>query len=339
MSKYTFKQIIEFFLKDRENEKTGAAYKKKIYSFYEYLFDYKNARDSNYNNILMTLTIDEFIDSIRVYAQNNHVRYKSSTDLYLSTVKSFYSYLSSNGICSNQFFDNKLYVNIVKDKYEKLVKQLKLNPVEQVMPLNEEQAKMIVDACNRYLDEFNFENIFEGKRNGAFSRYISAILCKLVLCFGVSNKTIRNLVLEDYERDNGRIRINGYSVRLPDKMRKNMDVYVEYRSRIINAEDNPHLFIDFTNSQREYLDNTKMYFILFELIGSNCATSLAKYAIIHLIKQGLPAYLIQEFTGYKSDIYNHCQEIINEEKSVMSKGDRCKLLDNSLNMAKLFDEM
>lgn len=36
------------------------------------------------------------------------------------------------------------------------------------------------------------------------------------------------------------------------------------------------------------------------------------------IRQGIPAYLIKDFTSYKDDIYNHCQEIVNEENGAFT---------------------
>ena len=83
----------------------------------------------------------------------------------------------------------------------------------------------------------------------------------------------------------------------------------------------------------------KQELILNELIGSTCATALAKYAIIQLIRQGIPAYLIKDFTGYNDDIYNHCQEIVNEENGAVSKEERCKIIDAGIRMSRLSEIM
>jgi hypothetical protein len=78
-----------------------------------------------------------------------------------------------------------------------------------------------------------------------------------------------------------------------------------------------------------------MFFILKELIGTNQSTALAKYAIIQLIRQGAPANLIKDFTGYKDIIYNHCQEIVDEENGIVSHEEKCRKLDVSLRMGRL----
>ena len=36
------------------------------------------------------------------------------------------------------------------------------------------------------------------------------------------------------------------------------------------------------------------------------------------IRQGIPVDLIKDFADYKDDIYNHCQEIVNEENGVFT---------------------
>ena len=125
---------------------------------------------------------------------------------------------------------------------------------------------------------------------------------------------------------------------LPDDLNRQMKVYVLYRSRIHNSGKNEHLFIDFFYAKKEKIDNTKMFFILKDMIGSNCATALAKYAIIQMIKQGMPAHIIKDFTGYKDDIYNHCQEIVNEETGSGLKEEKCKIIDSKIRMVDLSDE-
>ena len=104
-----------------------------------------------------------------------------------------------------------------------------------------------------------------------------------------------------------------------------------------DIEKNQRLFIDFFNPTKEKLDNTKMFFLLKEVFGFNSATAVAKYAIIQLIERGTPENLIKEFTGYKDDIYKHCQEIVNEKNTTVSKESKCKLIDSKLRMTELSD--
>ena len=139
-----FKQLIDEFL-DKWDKDTSKAYRKKIYSFYQYLVEMKNAIDSNYKSILKGLEIEDVAESIIFYVKRNQVKYRASADLYISTVKSFYAYISAKQICSNIYFDNKAYAPDMKEQCECAIKCLKLNESKQVMPLDEEAARRIVD--------------------------------------------------------------------------------------------------------------------------------------------------------------------------------------------------
>ena len=54
-----------------------------------------------------------------------------------------------------------------------------------------------------------------------------------------------------------------------------------------------------------------------------------------VIFQGINRFcnnLIKDFTGYKDIIYNHCQEIVDEENGIVSHAEKCRKLDVSLRM-------
>lgn len=316
---------------------TRAAYRKKIETFKAYLVDQKGMTEKNCINLLKGLDINDFVESMTFYVEQNNVKYRASADIYFACVRELLKYISANYECKNMYFDNKSYDLILKDKYEDEIKRLKLNICEQVRPLSDAEAENVIVECNKVLDNVNFDAISSGKWDGAFSRYLSAILSKLVLCCGTSIKSIRNIKLNEYDSLYGTIIINGYKVHLPDGLKKNMDNYIHFRSMVSGADENQNLFIDFANPEKDKLDNTKMFFILKELIGTNQATALAKYAIIQLIRQGTPSNLIKDFTGYKDLIYNHCQEIVDEEKGIVSNSEKCKKLDVNIRMSYVND--
>ena len=87
-------------------------------------------------------------------------------------------------------------------------------------------------------------------------------------------------------------------------------------SYVMVSDVNQYMFIELSNPRKNISYNTRLFFILNELIGS-CATALAKYAIIQLPVQGIPAISYKGFYHwYDDDIYNHCQEIVNERRMV-----------------------
>lgn len=316
---------------------TRAAYRKKIATFREYLLERKRMNNDNCKNIFKGLEHNDFIESMAFYVEQNNVKYRASTDIYYACVREFLKYISANYGCNNPNFENKSYDSMLKDKYDELIVKLKLNISEQVKPLTNKEVDKVISECNAILDYAEFEEISSGKWDGAYSRYISALLSKMVLCYGTSIKTLCQIGVQDYNSRYGTIVINGYKVHMPDGLKKNMDDYMQYRHMIKGSDNNPHLFIDFLTPNKKKMDCTKMFFILKELIGTYKSTALAKYAIIQLIRQGTPANLIKDFTGYKDIIYNHCQEIVDEDKGIVSNSEKCRKLDVSVRMSPVGD--
>ena len=116
-----FKQLIDEFL-DKWDKDTSKAYRKKIYSFYQYLVEMKNATDSNYKSILKGLEIEDVAESIIFYVKRNQVKYRASADLYISTVKSFYAYISAKQIKERHLFRPNMavpiYILIIKRMHQ-----------------------------------------------------------------------------------------------------------------------------------------------------------------------------------------------------------------------------
>ena len=111
-----FKQLIDEFL-DKWDKDTSKAYRKKIYSFYQYLVEMKNATDSNYKSILKGLEIEDVAESIIFYVKRNQVKYRASADLYISTVKSFYAYISAKQIKERHLFRPNMAVHGCMKEY------------------------------------------------------------------------------------------------------------------------------------------------------------------------------------------------------------------------------
>ena len=53
----------------------------------------------------------------------------------------------------------------------------------------------------------------------------------------------------------------------------------------------------------------------------------------------MPSHIIKEFTGYSDDVYEFCQEKVDEEDGILMSSEKSKLLDSSLRKNKLYDKM
>lgn len=188
----------------------------------------------------------------------------------------------------------------LKAAYDRKISELKLNTKEQVESLTDEQAGQLLDICDNKIDNATLEKLENGANNGEFSSYISSLVSKIVLLFGTKNGSLNEWKVSDYDCNLNKLKINGFWVHLPDKFAIQMRNYMKFREQILESEKEERLFIDIRKNKRK-LDNTKMFYILKGIIGNVQAKCIAKYAIIQMIKLGVPSHTIKEFTGYANN--------------------------------------
>ena len=82
-----------------------------------------------------------------------------------------------------------------------------------------------------------------------------------------------------------------------------------------------------------------MFYILKGVTGNAKAMSVAKYAIMQMLKNGVSYSLVMDFTGYSKDVCGHCQELVDEDNGIFQLSEKNRKLDSSLRQNKLFDIM
>lgn len=337
----TFEEVVESFMSSVENDKSGGThvtYKRKIYVFQEYVILKLEAKEVNYQNILKGMTEKQLVDSLEYYVTTYDVKYVATVETYITVIGVFFDYIADVYGWRNPLFDTKSRNLELKMSYERRIEELKLNNKEQVEPLTEEEAKILLNICNKKIDNFNTEAKIVNLKNADYSAYISSLVSKLVLLYGTKNGSINDLTIFHYNEELNKLNINGFWIHLPDKLAKQIKTYVKFRNKILLYEDDKILFIDIRKDKRK-LDNNKMFYILKDVTGNVKATSIAKYAMIQMIKLGVPSHVIKEFTGYKDDVYQHCQEKFDEEDGILMSKEKSKLLDSALRKNILYDKM
>lgn len=116
--------------------------------------------------------------------------------------------------------------------------------------------------------------------------------------------------------------------------------YKEIRKTFLEKYEieSERLFFDDYDVDKE-LDNTKMYIVLKKVMGNMQAGGVAKYAIIQLLREGIPAYIISDFTNYKEDVLDYCQEQVDAERGLSLLSEKSRVLDSALRKNNLFDDM
>lgn len=337
----TFEKVIEQFMDWIEEQKSGgtpATYKRKIYVFYEYVILKLEAKTVNFQSILTGMRVEEFLDGLEYYVNNYDIKYAATAWNYMSVLGVFYEFIYSMYGWENRLFVNKNENAELKAAYEARIKELKLNTKEQVLPLDDNEAERLLNICNEKIDNHGIGDIVNGSNNGVFSNYISALACKIVLLYGSKNAVINELEITDYDAELNKLRINGFWVHLPDKLASQMHKYMEVREQILDNPEDTHLFVDIIKG-RTKLDYTKLFCVLKEIRGNAKAQAIAKYSIMKMIRLGLPAHVIMEFTGYSNDVFTHCQEVVDEEDGILMMSEKSKLLDSALRRTEIYDVM
>lgn len=338
----TFEQVIQAFMDSVETDKSGGTpvtYKRKIYVFQEYVNLKLEAKDVNFQSILSAMSKQQLVDALEYYVNTYDVKYVTTVETYLTVIGVFFDFIADKYGWRNPLFETKSKNIELKSAYEKRIIELRLNTKEQVEPLKEEEALHLLEICNNKIDNANIDLIMSGANNGKFSAYISSLISKIVLLYGTKNGSISELTVSDYDYDLNKLNINGFWVHLPDGFAIQMRKYMGYRNEILtNDPEETRLFVDIRKGKRK-LDNNKMFFILKEVTGNVKATSIAKYAIMQMIKLGVPSHIIKEFTGYADDVYGFCQEKVDEEDGILITSEKSKLLDSALRKNKIHDKM
>lgn len=336
------KDDVEDFLDKqiKENgEATARTYKRKIDSFYEYLTLELKTDNANYMKVLSDLSLEDLLQSAEYYVQAGNIKSRATVDIFYTVLGNFYKYLNDKYGLKNEYFQNIDKTNDLKIQFENKIRELGLKDSEQQIPIDNYMAKKVLRFCDNTIDGVQITEVLKRKK-GAYSNYISAIIVKLVLLYGLKNDTIRSIGIEDYDEPLNSLIINNYRIKLPDKLAIQMKQYKKIREMYL-AQFNitsEKLFFDDVNIDKR-LDNTKMFVVLNSTMGNTQAGSVAKYAIKQMLIDGVPVHIIREFTGYKMDVINHCQDLIDEERGVILIKDKCRILDSAIRMSDLFDDM
>lgn len=337
----TFDEVIEAFMNNVETDKSGGTpvtYKRKIYVFQEYVNLKLEAKDVNFQSILSAMTKEQLVNALEYYVVTYDIKYVTTVETYITVIGVFFDYIAFSYQWKNPLFETKSKNLELKAAYEKRISELGLNTKEQVEPLTDSEARKLLNICNSRIDNATIDIIVNGAVNGKFSAYMSSLISKLVLLYGTKNNCINELEILDYDSKLNKLKINGFWVHLPDEFALQMNKYIEFRKQLLGDEVETRLFVDIRKGKRK-LDNNKMFAILKEVTGNVKATSIAKYGIIQMIKLGVPAHVIKEFTGYSNDVYQYCQEKVDEQNGILMTDEKSKLLDSALRKNILYDKM
>ena len=335
-----FEEFLDVLMEKIGNDPgTRKTYKSKIGVFYDFVLSKLREINVNYIYFLNTADKEVLLQSVEYYIKAGNVKSRATVDVYYSVIGNFYSFLFDKYGKTNDYFQTVEKRAEFKEAYERKIRELNLLESDQQEPIKEELAKDILKECDKIIDGVDSEGLLK-KKKGIYSNYISALIVKFVLLYGLKNDAIRKLKIKDYNDSLNNLIINHYRIRLPDRLAMQMKKYKELRKEFLErySLESERLFFDDFNVDKE-LDNTKMFIVLKKTTGNMQAGAVAKYAIMELLREGVPAYIISNFTDYKGEVLDYCQERIDEDRGLFSLKEKSRILDSALRRRGLFDDM
>ena len=332
------KEFLEVQKKEK-GEATTNTYRSKIYAFYEFVSLELRETDVPYLFFLNRMDKDKLLQSVEYYVKAGNLKSRAAVDVYFSVLGNFYKYLSTKNGKTNDYFQDNIKKEEFKKAFEGKTKELRLRDSDAQEPIGREMAEKILKECDKLIDGIKIEKILR-KDRGVYSNYISSLIVNLVLAYGLKNEAIRKLKIKDYNDQLNDLIINNYRVHLPDGLAIQMKKYKEIRKRFLEEYqfESERLFFDDYDIEKE-LDNTKMYIVLKKVMGNMQARGVAKYAIIQLLREGIPAYIISDFTSYKEDVLDYCQEQVDAERGLSLLSEKSRILDSALRKSDFFNNM
>lgn len=337
------KELFKLITIDFGKRLTTFEYNQYIPKLRDYFVDFVLERKSYCNNI-ERLFKDEFtrndliMSTVYYIINNQNVESKSAIDDFLIALNRFFDETVFDIYSNTTLARLKPFASLADEVEIELTKMnVQLKNREAYPPINDLQFEFINSFIKQY--ETNRLRSYEAK-----------VITKLLLLYGLSFDRISIMKLSDYDSLRRTLRVNYLRtveryiyLELPYSLAKDFDDYLNVRNQdeMLNSE---LLFITetnnaITNSVTQDLLNTikNNYedYIGAAILGKNpfTQTGLQKYAIINMILEGMNQSVIIDLTGHGEQIFNDCQNIVDESKKL----DRNRYINHMVRGIKTFD--
>lgn len=319
------KEKLEELLKNFGTKLTEAEYNQYIPKLRDYFVPYilENKGDVNEIEALFKyeLTRNDIIKSTEFYIiKNENVESKGAIDDFLISLNQLFELEINDKYFNQNLINIRPFMKLNSEIEGRLIKVgIKLKDKEAVPAINQNQYEEFID--------------FMKKDNGEKITPLQCrIIIKMLLLYGFSPERIFALNISDFVIEKRVLRVtyceNPYrfiNLELPYSLFNDLVKHFELRK---NIQGNNKLFVRTTGKEiaHSYLDdyfkNVKQSYYeknhseRVEEINSFTFTGLAKYAIINMILNGMNQSIIMDLTGFKSDVFEYCQEQVNNIKAI-----------------------
>ncbi|NTU16273.1 site-specific integrase [Bacillus subtilis] len=311
-------QIFESFL-----ESVPYTYFTHLKAFKDYL-RYLNVTDDTIIDFLQGVRTERIIDSLKFNIENRSqskkkILKKETAYMYSVVIKKFFLYLQSEHCIKNLDFERELNLsasNHSSYRYkmnEFISNNSILKDSRGFNTLLEEEVNDLIKQCDETLNSDDiYINAFEEKRY--FNKFRSAIIIKLIILTGVRYEIICNLKKNNLDLKYNNLKINDYSVPLPNNFRDQFEKYSKLVNELTFKKDNDFLLIEFEGEQLKKTTADTANFLKNSIDRSDL-NGLIKYSVVNMLKHEMNEHVIRKLTGIGTKFYEQClEEVVDLDK-------------------------
>lgn len=330
----------DFNLKDSISEfinyKLVAGYEYNLNVFCEFL-ETKGFSLDTVKTIFQGARSEFLIESLDYYIDSRDVTSIGASGKYSSCIREYFIHIVQKGYIKNdELMAEFTYKTYDEKSYRYKVNNYLSQKTEIVGSAGFEMFEGVIDLITDCDDTMSDEYILSKVRTSQmyFNKYRSALMIKLILLTGINYRTLIKIKLHDLDLSHSSIKINGFSVHLPNNLIDQFGTYTKIRYDLLEKENikNTFLFMEY-NGKTISTGTATLAVFLKDLTGRGDLNGIIKYAITNLIRRGINQSIIVKFTGIGPVIYKWCQDEVNKTMDLHSS----KYLDSKIRSLDIFD--
>lgn len=323
-------------------------YNTKVKFFIEYLVNRLEIRNTN----LRKLTKDDILNSIIFYIENRKIKFIITVQNFFTAITSYFSYLRDMHGITNPNFNNIDDYESLRNDLSNIIRDYKLEKSSKKGVITEKAAEEILALADENILKLEIEKMLDyietDGKNGKYYDFVSSLAIKILLLSGVKPNIILKINKENFDEDNLCLTINGYKIHLPYRLSHQLLHYIKLREKILEKnnikDENYSLLIKHDGTEFNQYLYSELFKVMKSITNDTKAETISKYVIVKMIENDMDRLSIMKLTGFKSDTYFNCEEIVNElrYKDLSSKEINkieTRYMDSNIRALNIFDEL
>ena len=311
------------FLEKYDNPRTYIGYRRKMMVLFDFLRSEFYMNDTNCRMLLSGLDCNAICRSIEYYIHEYHIMFRSTADNYLTVISLFFKFLDENYSIPNSTFTNSTQFNDLKKSVNEIIQSLKEGECKE--PISDAEFEILRLHCDSIIEQCNPDT--------QYLVFCSAIIVKIIMFVGLKSNQIHKITVGAHDMSTHKLKVNGYTFRIPDTLAQQLDKYHNVRKLIHPYSPNAPLFV--TKSGTTLKDkNSEKYCAMEQSLGHKKSEEVAHKAIVNMLRAGLASDVIRNLTGFSDRVCQECVEMLRESNDALNHN---RNLDIHLRRMEVFD--